>query len=86
MNTIFLLLALAGVAVGVVSSIAVTAYVSRRGVKVNYLLWRIMIFKYFNDYSHLTAQETGRTGPWVYIFIAGMGLALAFVIIGIIAR
>ena len=86
MSNLFFVFALISVGVGVVSSIAVTAYVSRHGVKVNYFLWRIMIFKYFSDYQRLTKQETGKVGPWSYAFNAAMILALVFVIVGILLR
>lgn len=86
MSTPFLVLALICAATGVCASIAVTSYVSRRGVKVNYFLWRIMIFKYFSDYQRMTKQETGRTGPWHYIFIIAMVLAAIFTITGIILK
>ena len=86
MSTPFLVLALISVAVGIVSSIAVTAYVSERGVKINYFLWRIMIFKYFNDYVAMTEKETGRPGVWYYTFTVAMILALVFVVIGIAVK
>ena len=86
MSTPFLVLALISVAVGIVSSIAVTAYVSERGVKINYFLWRIMIFKYVNEYLAMTKKETGKPGFWYYTFIAGMSLALVFAVIGIAAK
>jgi len=86
MSTPFLILALISVGVGIVSSIAVTNYVSKRGVKINYFLWRIMIFKYFIDYQRLTKQETGKVGPWSYVFIAAMVLAAIFVVAGIVIK
>ena len=82
MSTTFLILALISVAVGVVSSIAVTAYVSERGVKINYFLWRIMIFKYFNDYVTMTKRETGKPGIWYYTFTVAMVITLVFVVLG----
>ena len=86
MSTPFLVLALISVGVGVVSSIAITAYVSEHGVKVNYFLWRSTIFQYFNDYVAMTRKETGRPGVWYYTFVAGMVLALVFVVIGIAVK
>lgn len=86
MSTPFLVLALISVAVGIVSSIAVTAYVSERGVKINYFLWRIMIFKYFNQYVAMTKKETGKPGVWYYTFVVAMILALVFVVIGIAVK
>ena len=86
MSMPFLVLALIGVAAGIVSSVAATAYVSQRGVKINYFLWRIMVFTYFNDYVAMTKKETGRPGIWYYIFVVGMVLAFVFVVIGIVVR
>ncbi len=86
MSTPFLALALISVAVGITASIAITYYVSRRGVKINYFLWRIMIFKYFGDYDRLTKQETGKTGPWHNVFMIAMALAVVFAAAGIILK
>ncbi|OGD12233.1 MAG: hypothetical protein A2Y86_07010 [Candidatus Aminicenantes bacterium RBG_13_62_12] len=86
MNMLFLAIALASVAVGIIASIAVTVYVSKRGIKINYFLYRIMIFKYFKDYRRLTLQEKGKVGPWYYVFSAAMILTLVFVVVGIITR
>ena len=83
MSTPFLVLALISIAVGIVSSIAVTAYVSERGVKINYFLWRIMIFKYFNEYVAMTKKETGKPGVWYYTFLVAMIMALIFVVVGL---
>jgi hypothetical protein len=86
MSTPFLVLALISVAVGVVSSIAVTAYVSQRGVKINYFLWRIMIFQYFNEYVAMTKKEKGTPGAGYYTFVVAMILALVFVVSGIAVK
>jgi len=86
MSVPFLVLGLASVGVGIISSIAVTSYVAKRGVRINFFLYRIMIFKYFNDYRRLTLQETGRIGPWYYAFSAAMILTLVFVVVGIILK
>lgn len=86
MSTPFLVLTLVSVAVGVVSSVAVTAYVSERGVKVNYFLWRKMILQYFNDYVTMTKKETGRPGVWYYAFVVSMTLALVFAVVGIAVK
>jgi len=86
MSTPFLVLALISGAVGVVSLIAVTAYISERGIKINYFLWRMMVFKYFNDYVTMTKKETGRPGVWYYTFLVGMILAFVFMAIGIAVK
>jgi len=69
--------------VSIVSSIAVTAYVAERGIKINYFLWRIMIFEYFNQYVAITKKETGKPGIWYYTFMVAMVLTFTFVVIGI---
>ena len=86
MSTPFLVLAFISVAVGIVSSIAITAYVSERGIKINYFLWRIMIFKYFNEYVAMTKKENGMPGAWYYTFVVAMILAVVFVVIGIAVK
>ena len=86
MSTPFLVLALISVAVGVASSIAVTAYLSRHGVKINYFLWREMIFKYFDDYVAMTKKEKGRPGVWYYTFVVAMILTAIFVVVGIAVK
>jgi hypothetical protein len=86
MSTPFWVLILISAAIGIVSLIAVTAYVSERGVKINYFLWRIMIFKYFNEYVAMTKKETGKPGIWYYTFTVAMLLTLVFVVIGIAVK
>ncbi len=86
MSAPFLALALISVAIGIVSFIAITAYVSRHGVKVNYFLWREMMFKYFDDYKAMTRKETGSPGVWYYTFVVAMILALAFVVVGVAVK
>jgi hypothetical protein len=50
--------------------------VSKRGVKVNFLLIRLYILKYMHQYRELTKKETGRTGPLFYPCIVSINLAL----------
>lgn len=79
MHTIYLLLtifALASLAAGLVSAIVITDYVSKRGIKINYLLWRIKIFQYVQDYKRLSLQEKGKIGGWYYALTAGMTVTL----------
>lgn len=93
MHTIYLLLAifaLASLTAGLVSAIVITDYVSKRGIKINYLLWRIKIFQYVQDYKRLSLKEKGKIGGWYYVLTAGMTLALilslAFVLLKGIQR
>lgn len=71
---------------GVISSIAITSFLSGRGEKINYLLIRLWLFKYLKLYSEITAREKGRPGPWFHSYIVSMNLALVFGVAGIILR
>jgi hypothetical protein len=84
MSTIFFILALIGVAGGVATTIMIASFLSRRGIKINYLLFRLLIPKYVRQYREITVEETGKPGPLFYSFITAWILALLFAIVGII--
>ncbi len=83
MSDLFLGLAILSVVWGIVSSMIIVSYLSRRGVKINFLLIRILVLKYIHQYHQLTRQETGKPGPWFYSYVVSMLLALAFAILGL---
>ena len=76
-------LALVSVVWGIVSSIAMTNYISDRGEKINFFLYRLYIIKYVEKYRRITQAETGKTGGWFYSFLISMGLTLGFAFIGL---
>jgi hypothetical protein len=84
MSTLFFILALIGVAWGIATSIMITSFLSKRGIKINFLLFRLFIFKWVGQYQQITMEETGKPGPLFYWFIASWNLALVFAIVGII--
>ena len=84
MSTLFFVLALIAVAWGIATSIMITSFLSRRGIRINYLFLRLFIFKYVSQYRKITMEETGRPGPLFYWFLTAWNLALLFAIIGII--
>ncbi|MFC1633341.1 hypothetical protein ACFL5Z_00755 [Planctomycetota bacterium] len=84
MSNTFFILALASTVWGVVSSIVITAFLARRGVKINYVFIKVLILKYVHQYRKIIMQENGRPGPWFYSFVVSMNLALVLVIVGII--
>ena len=86
MSNFFLILAIICVLCGVVSSIMITAFLSERGTKINYLLIRIYIFKYINQYRKITKEENGKVGLLFYSFIVSFILALLFAIVGMILK
>jgi len=84
MSTIFFILALMSIVWGIVTSIMITSFLSRRGIKINYLFLRLFIFKYVSQYRKITMEETGKPGPLFYSSIAAWNLALLLAIVGII--
>ena len=86
LSNVFLVLAIICLLCGVVSSIMITSFVSRRGTKINYFLIRIYIYKYINQYRKITEDETGKVGPLFYLFIVSFILALLFAVVGAIMK
>ena len=84
LSTLFFALALIGVACGIVTSIMIASFLSKRGVRINYLFIRLFIFRYVRQYREITIEETGKPGPLFYWFITSWNLALIFAIIGIV--
>ena len=71
---------------GVVSSVAITSYLSERGVKINYVLWRLYLPKYVSEYREMTIEEGGRPGGWYYSFVVSMVSAAALALTGFILK
>jgi hypothetical protein len=76
MTTIILIAIVALGVTFVVLAMMMAHEVSKRGVKVNFLLIRLYILKYMHQYRELTKKETGRTGPLFYPCIVSINLAL----------
>ena len=79
-------LALASVGWGIVSMIVMTGFVSERGTKINFFLYRLYVIKYVNQYKQITEAENGRPGPWFYSFIIAMNLTWVLAIIGFVLK
>ena len=79
-------IALVSVAWGIVSTIMIANALQKRGVKVKWILLRVLIIKYVGQYREITRTETGRTGPWFYSFAFAMNLALVTAIAGLVLR
>jgi hypothetical protein len=84
MSNFFFVLAILGVFWGIVSSIVISSFLSKRGVKINLLFFRILVLKYIHQYHSITKQENGKPGPWFYSYIISMNLALLFAILGMV--
>lgn len=88
MNTgdLFLGMALVSVGWGIVSMIAITSFISERGTKINFFLYRLYIIKYVNQYKQITETENGEPGPWFYSFLISMNFALVLTVVGAILK
>jgi len=85
-SNVLLASALASVAWGIVSSMVIVSSLQKRGIRINFLLLRILVIKYVGQYRDITRKETGRTGPWYYSFASSMCLALVLATIGLALR
>jgi hypothetical protein len=85
-SDLFLGVALLSVGWGIVSGIVITNFVSERGTKINFFLYRIYIIKYVNQYKQITEAESGKPGPWFYSFVISMNLTLVFAFLRILLK
>jgi uncharacterized oligopeptide transporter (OPT) family protein len=69
---------------GIVSSLVIASFLSKRGIKISYIFFKVLMIKYIHQYRKITMQENGRPGPWFYSFVISMNLALIFAIAGIL--
>jgi hypothetical protein len=69
----------------VVAALLIVDYLSRRGVKVNFLWLRLLIIKYLHEYARVTREETGRVGPLFYHYVVPLNVALLIALVFAIA-
>lgn len=87
MSDILLGIAIGGVLWGVVSAVMIGAALQKRGIKVNWIWYRVLIVsKYLGQYRDVTRQETGKIGPLFYSYVISMNLALLAAILGWVLR
>jgi hypothetical protein len=79
-----LILAFVSVGLGIVFSMMIIHEVSKRGVKTNFALLRLYLFKDIGQYQQLTRKETGKVGPLYYPCVGSYVMALVFAIIYLI--
>jgi hypothetical protein len=80
------ILAFVSVGLGIVFSMMIVREVSKRGIKINFVLLRLYIIKYVDQYQKLTRKETGKVGPLYYPCVGSYVTALVFAIIYLILR
>ena len=84
-NTL-LILAIVFVGLFVIFSMMIVRDLSKRGVKINFVLLRLYLIKYISQYKQITLKETGKIGPLYYPCIVSVSLALVLAIVGLILR
>jgi uncharacterized oligopeptide transporter (OPT) family protein len=82
MSDLLFALAILSVIWGIVSSIVIASFLSKRGININFIFFRVLVLKYIYQYHKITLQEHGKPGPWFYSYIISMNLALVLAIIG----
>ncbi len=82
MSNAFFALAILSVVWGIASSIVIASFLSKRGVKISLLFFRVLVLKYIHQYHEVTTHENGRPGPWFYSYIISMNLAWILAVIG----
>ena len=80
------ILAFVSVGLGIVFSMMIVHEVSKRGFKVNFVLIRLYIIKYIDQYKQLTLKETGKVGSLYYPCVGSYVAAFVFAVIYLIAR
>lgn len=82
----FLIAALVFVAFYVVFSMMIVHALSKRGVKINFLLLRLFLIEYISQYKEITMKETGKPGPLYYPCVGSVFLALVLAIAGLLHK
>jgi hypothetical protein len=86
MANALLILALVFVGLFVIFSMIIVHELSKRGVKIHFILLRLYLIKYIDQYKQITLKETGKAGPLYYPCIVSVGLALVLAILGLILK
>lgn len=86
MSESLFIMAIISVVCGIVIMIMILSDLSKRGVKINYLLLRLYIIKYVSQYREITKKETGKPGSLFYPFIVSMNSAWIFAVAGLVLR
>ena len=84
MTTLLISLMLACAVWAVTAGILIVRDLQKRGFSVDYLLLRMKIFYYLEQYRKITREETGRVGPLFYHYVIPWIVALVLAIILIV--
>jgi len=81
MASIVLICAIACVCLYVIFSMMIVHQLSKRGVKINFFLLKLLIIKYIHQYKQITLEETGKVGPLFYPCIVSINMALVLALV-----
>ena len=81
MTSIFLICAIACVCLYVIFSMMIVYQLSKRGVKINFFLLKLLIIKYIHQYKQMTLDESGKVGPLYYPCIVSINMALVLALV-----
>ena len=84
--TFFALIAAGGAIWFTVMSVMMCDYLQKHGRKVNYLLLRLYLPKYINDYKEMTTDVSGEPGPLYGRALAGIKLAAVSAALAIVLK
>lgn len=87
METILLIIGLAGVIVYIASAILIFDYVNERIQKRRHFAFiNLFIYSYVKHYKKMTREETGKIGRFFYFWLLSINLALLCFILFLIFR
>jgi hypothetical protein len=86
MSNALLISALVFAGLYVFFSMRIVRDLSKRGVKINYFLLRLLLIKYISLYKQLTLKEAGKIGPLYYPCIVSVILTLVSAVAGLLLR
>jgi hypothetical protein len=81
---IFSALAVASAVWATIAGYRIGAWLSRHGVRVNWLLYRATMPWHVHQYRKMTKESDGRAGPLYSQFIVAIDLALVFAVISLV--
>lgn len=84
--TVLALIAAGGAIWFTVYSIMMCDYLQKHGRKVNFLLLRLYLPKYINEYKEMTAAESGQPGILYGRALIGINVTLVFAVLAIVVR
>jgi len=84
LNTTLLIVMFIFAAIYIFATIRIVIELQKRNFKINFLLIRVLIFKYLNQYKKITTQETGHPGQLYYVWVYSV-ILMAVSAIGVIA-